>query len=89
MGRDSGTKMQMYKVTYSRTPDWDFYCFNQSEIILSHIPIPAHGKDKKNEQQHAGRMLIRDVICNVKIMSPCRILVYSGFSGSLFHVFLI
>ena len=36
---------------FSRTPDWDFRCFNPCEIIsISHIPIPARGKDK-NEQQ--------------------------------------
>ena len=30
-------------------------------FCLSHIPVPALGKDK-NDQSHAGRTLIRDVI---------------------------
>ena len=30
----------------SRTPDRDFRCFCPCEIILSHIPVPARGKDK-------------------------------------------
>ena len=34
----------------SRTPDRDFFGFTY-EIILSHIPVLAHGKDK-NEQLH-------------------------------------
>ena len=37
---------QWYRYMYfSCTPDWDFCCFYPYEI--SHIPIPALGKDKK------------------------------------------
>ena len=32
------------------------------EKFLSHKPVPAQGKDKKNKQPHAGRTSIRDVI---------------------------
>ena len=32
---------------HSRTPDRDFRCFQPCEIFLSHLPIPACGKDKK------------------------------------------
>ena len=46
----------------SRTPDRDFRCFYPCEIFLSHKPIPALGKDKKNKQPHSGRTSIRDVI---------------------------
>ena len=41
---------------YSRTPDQDLRCFYQREIFLSHIPIPARGKDKK-EQPYVGHTL--------------------------------
>ena len=39
-------------------------CFYPCEILLSHIPIPARGKDKK-EQLHLGRKL---AICDVIVM---------------------
>ena len=39
----------------SRTPDRDFRCFYTRGKILSHIPVPARGKDKKNEQPRVGR----------------------------------
>ena len=35
----------------------------------------------------AGRTSICDVTVMIKITTPCRISAYSGFSGSLFHVF--
>ena len=35
------------KVRFSCTSDQDFHCFYPYEIILSHIPVPALGKDKK------------------------------------------
>ena len=46
---------------FSRTPDRDFHCFQWCEIILSHIPVPARGKDK-NEQQQVGCTSIRDIV---------------------------
>ena len=49
----------------SCTPDQDFHCIYPCEIILSHIPIPAHGKIKK-EQPHVRHMSIRDVIIVLK-----------------------
>ena len=50
---------------FSRTPDRDFRCFYTCEIILSHIPVPASGKHKK-EQPHAGRTSILDIIVMLK-----------------------
>ena len=44
----------------------------------------------KNEQPHVGCTLAARgsmMSLYVKITSPCHILAYSGFSGSLFHVF--
>ena len=32
---------------FSRTPDWDFHYFNPCQIILSHTPVSALEKDKK------------------------------------------
>ena len=49
---------------FSRTPGWDFRCFYPCKIFLSHIhdiPVPARGIDE-NEQPHAGRMAIINVI---------------------------
>ena len=39
-------------VFYSRTPDWDFSCFYPCKV-LSYIPVPARGKDKKNSHMPA------------------------------------
>ena len=50
---------------FTHTPDWHFLCFDQCEIILSHIPKPACGKDEKRiaaGQPQAGRTSICDVI---------------------------
>ena len=55
----------LVKSVFSCTPDRNFRCFNPCEIILSHIPVPAHGKDK-NEEPHAGRTSIHDVIVMLK-----------------------
>ena len=73
---------------FSRTPDRDFRCFYPCEMFLTHTSVPALGKDKKGTAAH---WLHVDPWrrCNVKMTSPCRISVYSGFSGSLFHVFSI
>ena len=66
----------------SRTPDQDFRCF------LSHIPVPA--REKKTKRTAAHRPHVNPWShWNVKMMSPCRISAYSGFSGSIFHVFPI
>ena len=57
-------------------------------FFLSHIPVPALVKDKK--QTHFGRTLAacRSMTSfHDKMTSPCRISAYSGFSCSLFHVF--
>ena len=59
---------------FSRTPDRNTNCFYPCEIILSHIPVPARGKDK-NEQPHVNRTSIRDVITSL-----CRTLALSEFS---------
>ena len=56
------------EIILSRTPDRDFRCFYPCEIFLSHTPIPALGNDKKNEQPHAGRTSI----CNVIVMLKWR-----------------
>ena len=71
----------------SRTPDRHFRCFYPCEIVLSHTPIPAIGKYKKNRT--AARLPHVDPWrhCFVIMTSPCRISAYSGFSGSLFHIF--
>ena len=53
-------------INYFPAPDWDFRCFYPCKIFLSHTPVPALGKDKKNEQPHAGRTSIRDVIVMLK-----------------------
>ena len=55
-------------------------------FYLSHTPILALGKDRK---QTAARWphVYPWCHCNVKMTSPCRISAYSGFSGSLFQVF--
>ena len=49
----------------SLQPDRDFRCFYPCEIFLSHILIPALGKDKK-EQPHAGPTSIPEVIVMLK-----------------------
>ena len=52
------------------TPDRDFRCFNPSDIILSHMPVSARGKDKKtNSRTSAARwpQVDRDVILMLKI----------------------
>ena len=52
----------------SPTPDQDFFGFTY-EIILSHIPVPVHGKDKKltaANQPHTGGKSICDVIVMLK-----------------------
>ena len=57
----------------SRTPDSDFRCFYPCKIILSHIPVPARGKDKKRtatRQPHAFRTSICDVIVGLKLSHP-------------------
>ena len=39
-------------------------------FFLSHIPLPAHGKDEKRtaaHKQHAGHPSIRDVIVMIKL----------------------
>ena len=50
----------------------EFSWFHPCEIIpphipLSHIPVPAHGKDNKNEQSHAGSTFIRDIIAMLQL----------------------
>ena len=56
--------------SFSRTPDRDFRYFYPREKILSHIPVQAHGKDKKKRtaarRPHAGRTSICDVIVMLK-----------------------
>ena len=64
--------------------------FYPCEITLPHIPVPAHEKDK-NEQSHVNQTLAsrRSVTSlQYKMTSVCRNSANSGFSGSLFHVFL-
>ena len=54
---------------FSCTPDRDFFVFGLCEIILYHIPVPAHGKDNKRaaaHRLHAGRMSIYDIIVMLK-----------------------
>ena len=57
-------------------------------FYLSHTPVTALRKDKKNDRS-AARWPHVDTRrhCNVKMMSLCRITAILGFSGSLFHVF--
>ena len=54
---------------------------------LSHIPVPALWKDKKWTAAPWPHVYPWRH-CNVKMTSPHRISAYSGFSGSLFHVFI-
>ena len=72
---------------FSRTPDRYFRCFYPCEIFISHKLIPALRKDKKRT---AARWLHVELLrhCYVKMTSTCHISAYSGFSGSLFHVFV-
>ena len=51
------------KEYFSRAPDRDFHCFYPCVIFLSHLPVPARGKDKKTATRwpRSGRTLIRDV----------------------------
>ena len=54
-------------------------------FYLSHMPVPAHWKDKKRtatRQPHVDPWRH----CDVKMTSPCRTSAYSGFSGRPFHV---
>ena len=47
----------MQRNRIARTPGQEFRCVYSCEKILSHIPIPAHGKDKKRSSarwQHAN-----------------------------------
>ena len=81
----NSTLLCLYEPCISRTTDRDSRCFYPCEIILSHISVSAHGKDK-NEQSHIGCTSIHDVIVMLKT-PPCRISANSGFSGSLFSCF--
>ena len=57
--------MSLNKTLYSCTPDRDFRCFYPYEIILSQIPVPARGKEKKltaARWPHAGHTSIHDII---------------------------
>ena len=72
----------------SRITDRDFRCFYMypCEVFLSHIPVPALGKDKSRTDArwpYVGPWRQ----CNVKMTLPCRISAYSGFSRQLFQVF--
>ena len=54
-------------MSFPRTTDLDFRSLYPCEIILSHIPIPALGKDK-NEQPHvdhtqAARRCVTSSLC--------------------------
>ena len=54
----------------------DFRCFYPCELFVSHTPIGAPGKDKKQtaaRQPHAGRTSIRDVIVHVFSNIKCYI----------------
>ena len=55
----------------------DFRCFYPCELILSHIPVPARGKDKKQRtaSSMAARWLYVDSLrhSTVKMTLPCRI----------------
>ena len=54
----------------SRTPDRDICCFYPCKIILSRIPVLAHGKDKKQtatRRLQAGSMSIRVFIILLKL----------------------
>ena len=58
-------------------------------FYLSRIPVPACGKEKTNSRTSAAHWSHVNPWrhCNVKMMSPCHISAYSGFSVSPFHVF--
>ena len=81
------------KTIIFRAPDRNVRYFYPCEVILHHTPIPALEKDKKRIaacRPHAGRTSIRDVIVMFRCdLSPCSISGNSGFSGGLFHVFVI
>ena len=71
---------------YSQTPDRDFLRFYPCEIILFYLKYLYQPVGKiRNEKPHAGRTSFHH--CDVKMTSPCHISAYSGFSGSIFHVF--
>ena len=47
----------------SRTPDRHFRCCYPCEIVLSHTPIPALGKIKKNSSTLAARRFVMSLLC--------------------------
>ena len=58
-------------VCFSRTPAWDFRCFYPSEIILSHILVPACGKDKKYSHvayQIKGNEAYNNILANILLL---------------------
>ena len=76
MGKNRGNSNVVYRKEFSCTTDRDFRFF-----ILSHIPVPALGKYKE-----ASHTSFRDGIVMLNDVT-FRISAYSGFCGSLFHVF--
>ena len=54
-------------------------------FYLSHTLVPALGKDKKNEQQHAGLTSIRDVIVMLNDVTMSHLSVFRIFWKSFPH----
>ena len=75
------------KTMFSCTPDQEIRDYYPCEVILSHMPVPACGKDKKNSHVSAASWSHFDLWChcNVKMMSLCHISANWEFSGSPFH----
>ena len=74
------------EIGFSRTPDRDFLCFYPCEIILSHIPVPAHGKDKKRTITRRPA-LIGDIIVMLKCCHHVTLQQIHDFLEALFMFF--
>ena len=77
----------VYDKYFSRTPDGDFRWVYPCEIILSHIPVPAPGKDKKWTVACWPHFVLWRH-CNVKMTSPCHNLSVFRIFWKSFSCFL-
>ena len=70
---------------------WDFRCFYPCEIKLSQslIPVPARGKNKKNEQPHVVCTSVRDVIVKLKLRHHVASQRIQDFLEVFFMLFVI
>ena len=70
LGHPKSVFHQLKSFNFSHTPDRDFRRFYPCEISLAHIPVPAHGKEKKKtatHQRHVRSTSICDIIVMLKL----------------------